>query len=84
MQTAATTTQITLIDLGPAPDRGPRCEDCRDTGWLDPFDATGGSPQLTWCDECLGAGLDDCPTCDGYGSIPEPLACPCAHDLRAA
>lgn len=51
------------------------CQRCRGTGWADPFDAHDGSPALTWCPSCLGAGLPDCVDCLGAGAVIEPVPC---------
>ncbi|MDX1657416.1 MAG: hypothetical protein R3343_01220 [Nitriliruptorales bacterium] len=66
----------------PAPTHGGQpaetepCPLCLDTGWADAWEAYDGSPPLTWCPACLGAGLEDCDTCDGYGAVPDPVSCP--------
>lgn len=53
------------------------CRLCDDSGWADPWEVHDGAPMLTWCSDCLGAGLDACVTCDGEGVVPEPTPCPC-------
>lgn len=53
------------------------CVLCHGTGWADPWEVHDGAPMLTWCDACLGAGLEDCTGCDGEGIVPEPTPCPC-------
>jgi DnaJ-class molecular chaperone len=60
------------------------CRSCDGTGWADPWEVTGGAPALTWCDRCLGAGLDDCPSCDGYGAVAAPVACPTCESAPLA
>ncbi len=59
------------------------CVTCDGTGWADPWEVTDGAPLLTWCATCLGAGLDGCPTCEGEGVVPEPVACPCEAGERS-
>lgn len=58
----------------PAATRGD-CDVCGD-GHADPFEVFDGSPPLTWCPACLGAGLADCPRCEGYGAVTAPAPCP--------
>lgn len=60
------------------------CTRCEDSGWADPFDVHAGSPPFTWCDACLGSGLEDCTDCDGYGAVPEPTPCPDCDVTRVA
>lgn len=58
------------------------CDLCRGSGWADAWEAYAGSPPLTWCPACLGAGLEDCATCDGYGAVADPVSCPaCEGEL---
>lgn len=59
-------------------DATPRCPLCLGTGWADPWQLHDGAPALTWCDGCLGAGLEDCDRCDGTGTVPLPAPCTCA------
>ena len=60
----------------PRTDGAEPCPFCHDSGWADAWDVYDGSPPLTWCPACLGAGLEDCDTCDGYGAVPDPVSCP--------
>lgn len=73
MTSAATRT------LAPAPARvAPRpraCPTCGGHGELDPFAVFDGSPPFEPCTACLGAGLEDCVDCGGYGAVPVTVPC---------
>src|SRR5680860_381565 len=80
--------QLTLDGTAPAEPplyQPTACSACLGSGWADPFEVFDGSPPLTWCSDCLGAGLEDCAQCDGYGAIPAAAPCPsCADEIFVA